>query len=297
MFSTLRERLILGIYVFVLLSIPIGTYLAAQATNLKSRASQPVSLKTITKEPPSATETAKYLEMLSGGKAPSGTTGPKPSGTAGSTPEPQTTIATSFGPTLSLKVQIDGRPLSNQATKLFVGIIAGTNLRNPQYLLSFTVNLPSNGQFTNLSLAGLTVGSTYTAVLKGEAQIATSSAFIMNPAVSDLNGGKLLKMLSGDLNQDNIINQADLDIAQSQFGQTNSAADLNKDKIVNGLDLAIISKNLGAIGATGTWSSTPPSKTATPSGSIAQQDDPSLEPNPPTGSPTGSSGYWVWVPK
>lgn len=301
MFTTLKQKILLGAYIFVLLSIPIGAYLASSATQLKSKASE---TGTITK-PKSATASAAEMEKLAGllgGSQPGGVNSPvkKPSPAPTPSALESTTIATSFGPTLNLKIQIDGRPAGNQAVKLFVGIISGTNLQSPQYLLSFTVDVPAGGEFKNLSLAGLTVGNTYTAVLKGDAQIATSSAFTMSPSVTNLNSGQPVPMLSGDLNQDNVINQADLTIAQNALGQTSSAADLNKDGIVNSLDLAIINKNIGQTGATGTWYSTPPSQIATPSARLdesAKRASLSGESTPPTGGPDHSSGYWVWVPK
>lgn len=295
MFTTLSQRILLGVYIFILISIPVGAYLASQATQIKSKASGPQA-KTTATQPKTATSSAKNLEKLSGSlnAKPTPATKPPPAGE----PVPSApVIATSFGPTLSLKVQIDGRAKGNQAAKLFVGIISGAGLQNPQYLLSFTLNLPASGEFDNLSLAGLTVGSTYTAILKGDAQIATSSAFVMNPAVTNLNSGRPLSMLSGDLNQDNVINNSDLQIVQASFGSSsgsknwNPAADLNADGVINSVDLSIINKNMNKTGATGTWYSPPPVKNATPSGSLTEEF------TPPSGSPSESSGYWIWLPK
>lgn len=300
MFTTLKQRIILGVYIFVIISIPIGAYLASQATQLSSKAS---GSKIVTKEPKSATDSAKALQQLANSEGYFGKSLSSPRPEDDQPLAGATTLATSYGPTLSLKVHIDGRPLANQASRLFIGIISGTNTQNPQYLLSFTVDLPSSGTFENLSLAGLTVGSTYSAVLKGDAQIATSSAFVMNPSITNLNSGLPLVMLSGDLNQDNTTNATDLQIAQNAFGSTpnsskwNASADLNKDGIVNNLDISIINKNIGQIGATGVWYSTPPSKIATPSGSLAQDSNP-VPSGTGAGSPDdSSSGYWVWVPK
>lgn len=279
MFTSLKQRILLGVYIFIIISVPIGAYLASQSTQTTSKATEPNLTKTVTKEPKTSTPSAKAGDYFSK-YSPSS----KPSSSAA--PQESATLATSYGPTLTLKMRIDGRPLTDQSSRLFIGIILGTNLQTPQYLLSFTVDLPASGSFENVSLAGLTVGSTYTAILKGDAQIATSSAFEMSPSVTNLNGGIPITMLSGDLNQDNTINQSDLAIAQGAFGQTSSPADLNKDGTVNNIDLAIINKNMGQIGATGVWASTP--RVATPSASLA---------SPSVGAPSGGQGYWVWVPK
>ena len=284
MFSTFKSRLLLGVYIFVILSIPVGTYLASQTQNTKSSASE--GKTTIIKSTPKlATSPAK--ELLKDSE-----TGLLSESSQSSTPSSSSpTIATSFGPTLSLKAILEGRPTGNQVTKLFVGIFEGITVStNPKFILSFTVDLPADGTYNNLSLAGLTSGNKYTAILKGSAQIATSSAFTMSPAVTNLNDGQPITMLTGDLNEDNVVNSADLTIAQKALGTTskssnwNESVDFNKDGVINIFDLALISKNLGQVGASGTWTSPIP-KVTTSSGT------------PPIGSPESGTGYWIWVPK
>lgn len=291
MFSTLQAKLLVGVYIFIVLSIPLGAYLVSQRQTIKTRAEQPKKIREAT---PSATiSPVKQLQSLAEQKTTL-TTSPSP------TPQPTTTTATSFGPTLSLKVILEGRPKDNQAGKLFVGILEGNLTTNPKFLLSFTVDLPAKGEFSNLSLAGLNPGSRYTSLLKGSSSIATSSAFLMSPTVTNLNDGQALTMLSGDLNEDNTVNSADYSIAKAALGSSKGAknfndnADFNKDGLVNTLDLSYIIKNLGKIGASGAWTSPLP-KTATPSGALTPNAT-----NPaylPVGSgPEGSQGYWIWVP-
>ncbi len=186
---------------------------------------------------------------------------------------------------------MEGRPPGNQTTKLFVGILEGTLTTNPKFLLSFSVDLPSSGQYSQLSLAGLNPGSTYTALLKGSAQIAASSTFIMSPTVTNLNNGEPVSLLSGDLNDDNVVNSADYSIARKALGATsissnwNENADLNIDGVVNTIDLSVISKNIGQTGASGAWTSPIP-QTATPSAGISS----------PVGGPGGQSGHWIFIP-
>lgn len=274
MFSTFKSRLLLGIYVFIILSIPIGAYLASQNQTIKSTAQEVKSKPPIVKASPSSTSSAKQLLGDVRNNLPDETL---PSSPSPSSP----TIATSFGPTLSFKANLEGRPLKDQSTRMFVGIVEGNLTTNPKFLLSFTVDLPASGEYSNLSLAGLSPGSNYTTLLKSSAQIATSSAFIMAPTVSRLNNNAPLTLLSGDLNDDNVINSADFSIAQKSLGQT-GVADLNLDGIINAFDLSIIIKNLGQTGASGAWTSPLP-KVATPSGGLT----------PPAGS---ESGHWIWVP-
>lgn len=291
MFSTFKQRLLLGMFIFIILSIPLGAYLVSQSKTYSSKASEPKLTKAVKNTPkPASSPNSLAKELLSLSKSslsnPDNSPSPLPEASS-------PTIATSFGPTLSLKAALEGRPDSKQATKLFVGIVEGTLLANPKFLISFTVDLPDSGIFNNLSLAGLNSGTKYTALLKGAAQIATSSAFIMSPTVTNLNNGQPIDMPSGDLNEDNVINSADYTIAQKALGATqtstnwNKLADLNIDGKVNVFDLALISKNLGQIGVSGAWTSPLP-KVSTPSASLTQSA---------IGSPDNTGGYWLWIPK
>ena len=293
MFSTFKTRLLLGVYTFIILSIPIGAYLASEAKIFSSKASEdtPLSLKTTPK--PTLSPAKKLLEAAESKLLSESSSSAASQNQASEPASP--TIANSFGPTLSLKATMEGRPASNQTTKLFVGIYQGANISsNPKFILSFSIDLPADGAYTNLSLAGLSAGSTYTALLKGSAQIAASSIFVMSPTVSNLNDGQAVNMLTGDLNDDNVINSADYSIAQRANGSTsksanwNENADFNKDGVINIFDLSIISKNLGQTGASGVWTSPIP-KVSTPSASLSQ---------PAAGSlPDASFGYWIWIPR
>lgn len=289
MFATLKHRLMLGAYIFILLSIPVGTYLVSQNQTYKSSAKEQKTTKPPLQVPPKpSTSPAKQLLDSSQKAAGQGVaTAPSPSPDSTS-PE----IATSFGPTLSLKATLEGRPKGNYSTKLFVGIAEENLTTNPKFLLTFMVDLPASGEYSNLSLAGLTPGTRYSALLKGSAQIATSSAFTMSPMVTNLNDGEPLNLLSGDLNDDNVINSADHSIAQKAFGSTsnsanwNENADFNSDGIINVFDLSIITKNMGQTGSSGAWTSPLP-KVATPSAGLTQ---------PSVGGPLDSPGHWIWIP-
>lgn len=208
------------------------------------------------------------------------------------TPSPATSSGTldSFGPTLQLQISIQGRPNSDQHTKLFVGVAQGTLSTNPQYLLSFNVDVPNSGIYNDISLVGLTQGETYTAYLKGSATLVTAVSFIMSPQGVKLNSGAPITLISGDLNEDNVIDQADVDILMAALGTTptsskwNQNLDLNKDGVINSLDLAIVNKNLGKVGDGGKWYSTTPSATKSATLQVP-------------GNIGGiSAGYWMWVP-
>lgn len=286
MFSTFKQKLLLGVYIFIVLSIPVGAYLMSQKQTVKSSASEEKN-KTTAKSSPKPTSSAsgkQTLLDLAKKNLATQSANPSPSPEASSP-----TIASSFGPTLFVKAKLEGRS-SNQSTKLFVGIIEGTLSSNPKYLLNFSVNLPSSGEYSGLSLAGLTVGSTYTALVKGQAQLATAVSFNMSPTETKLNSGSAVSLTSGDLNDDNTINSADLGIMKNALGATSNSrnwyeiADINKDGVINIIDYSILYKNMGKSGDSGIWVS--------PIATSSAQ----LKENLPVGSPDSPQGYWIWVP-
>lgn len=287
MFSTLKQRLLLGAYVFILLSIPIGTYLVSEyRANVKSSAYEK---KTAAKSGQTAKPTiSPAKQLLKDSELDSDLDSDLDSSNS-----PSTTLPTSYGPTLSFKINLEGRPVNNQATRLFVGIVEGILSTNPKFLLSFNVDVPTSGQYSGLSLAGLNVGSSYTALLKGSAQIATASAFVMSPASTQLNGGQTINLISGDLNEDNVVNSTDYVLAQGALGSSpasskwNENIDLNKDSIINSIDLGIIVKNNGRVGASGAWTSPIPNTSTSSAGLIT----------PATGSFDNGGGYWIFIPK
>lgn len=296
----IKQVALIVVFLIILSSIPLSLYLVKQSQTLRSRAFEPTlpprassasasaGLK-LTPTGASANSSLSQLQKLLQNQS-SLPTETSPSASPNQiealltlTPSPQV----SFGPNLSLTVSLEGRPSQNQSAKVFVGIAAGTPMPKPAYLLSFTVDIGPSGEYDGLSLAGLTVGSNYTAYIKGPAQIATASAFTLGPSINNLNNHQALILTSGDLNDDNTINSADYTIAKASFGTTsssanwNSLADFNLDGIINNLDLGIINKNMGKSGLSGTWYSPPPSTTS------------AVLKSSPLG---GSSGHWLWVP-
>lgn len=279
MFASWKLKIALGIYILLILSIPVGTYLVSQNQNPKLEAKE--EKKPITKLP----------EITS---VPTSTPKKDVTNSKSADEEKTTTPASTFGPTLNLKLALEGRPLGKMASKIFVGIAEAVAKTNLKYLLSFNIDLLDSGEFKELSLAGLSAGTNYQAVIKGPAQIATSSAFIMSPSVSNLNNSQVIFLITGDLNEDNVINSADYSIAKGVFGAKstsknwNENIDFNRDGTINTADIAIIIKNMGKTGDSGVWVSPPATGSAY------------LNPEPITGSPSahplGSPGYWLWIP-
>lgn len=313
-----HEKIILITIGVLIILIPITSFVIAykfraQTTSkaaTDTTAKRPVSLgDTLPKDstPSSALESLKNNLNDTDSEDYGVSQGSSPASSA--TPVPQIIL----GPSLSFQAKIEGRTHDQTSKQFFIGIAEGQNPTKPQYLLSFKVDLPSSGVYTGLSLSGLTSGSTYTAFLKGKGQIATSSAFVLGP--NETNLGEV-NLLTGDLNEDNLINASDLSVALTAYNgipssdNWNDNVDFNKDSRVNNFDLAYIYKNYNQTGAGGAWFSklggaptlpTIATQSATgsssgslapnPSGSESALGNPELAP-----PPNSSKGYWIWMP-
>lgn len=284
----LKEKIFLGIIIALIIGIPSGSFLLSQ--RLKTQTKPDINPKstpvTQAKETPQASSLSQKTSEAT-----------KSTGISGSG---SVKLA---GPSLGFKINIEGRPKDQMASKVFVGIASGSiDLSSqPEYLLSFNVDVPDSGEFSEISLAGLNTLQTYTAILKSSTQIATSAAFTVKPTTSDIG---TVNLLTGDVNEDNVINAADFSIVKSAIGQTpksqnwNEALDFNKDNLINNFDLGYITKNYGKTGATGAWYS----KTVNVSTQSA------ILKSPNTGAPKdeamsadlmkipAENGYWIWVP-
>jgi formylglycine-generating enzyme required for sulfatase activity len=54
-----------------------------------------------------------------------------------------------------------------------------------------------------------------------------------------------VELHSWDVNQDGVVDKADLDVISNNFGSKNASADVNSDGIVNILDLVLVVKHFG----------------------------------------------------
>lgn len=308
---SVRDRIIITSIVMLVLLIPTGAYVLSLRMKTQSSASQynfPVTSKK-----PEATSSSRLQDALDRLNRTSNSS-------SGSSSIRQTTtdrgdeVAGSqliLGPTLGFSVIIQGRPLDNQGTKAFLGIAAGNPTTRPTYLLSFMVTIPASGSFEDISLSGLDEGQTYTAYLKGEAQIATASSFVVKATPTNL---AALNLITGDVNEDNVIDTADYNLVKGSLGATPSSSkwnalyDFNLDNVINSWDLNVVTINLTKIGASGPWYSYSPIQTASSSGSLLKDGSTSaiLKPSD-TGSPAaeispgssnnqGRPGYWMWIP-
>lgn len=309
--SLTRNQIIALVGFFIILiSIPISFYLVKQTQIFRSKASSGEPSGPVTKPVP-VPPGSPASDLVSSTEGPESTS-------SGSTGD----MSLTFGPTLNMTITIEGRPSGKEGGKVFVGLAAGSAQTAPSYILSFSFDVPDSGVYKGISLAGLNPGSIYTAYVKGEAQIDSSSTFTMGPNETNLNDGKPLLLTTGDLNDDNVINSADYSICKGLYGTTtkssnwNERADFNKDGVINNYDLAIIIKNMGKTGTSGPWISVP--KVSTPSATPTSSPSAELISKPNIGGPAtdfgavlsastisatptteeipSHSSYWIFVP-
>lgn len=276
---SIKVKLLIGLSIFIIIAVPTATLLLSQ----RQKANQSLIKKT-NKQPTQDLKEEGGVDKL---KLTDLKKAPDTSPSAKETSLP-TLANLNMGSTLTIKILMEGRTVSNQTmNKVFVGLASGTPKNNPTYLLTFSVDFPASGVYKGLSLAGLTIGSTYTAYIKAPQTISSASAFQVTATETNLNGGNSLNLTAGDLNDDNVVNLTDYNLAKSLSGTTpkstswNERADITGDKVVNSLDLGIINRNIGKIGTGGAWQSTPAisSPSAKPKGN------------------TGNGGYWLFVPQ
>lgn len=300
-----RDRIILaGILILVLL-IPTGAYVLSLRFKTQSSA-QEYKYPVTSPKPIASTssELQNALDRLSQSAENSGTSD---SGTQTTTETGTDGLDTQLilGPTLGFSIILQGRPLDNQTTQAFLGIAAGTPTTRPTYLLSFMVNVPASGSFDGISLSGLDEGQTYTAYLKGDAQIATASSFTVKATPTNL---QALNLITGDVNEDNVIDQLDYNLVKAALGTTPSSSnwnplfDFNLDNVVNSWDLNIVLANLGQIGASGPWYSYTPLATASATTTTASSaslstgsESEEITRGTQNTNPT-RSGYMMWIP-
>lgn len=302
---TFRDRIIIAGIITLTILIPSGAYVLSLRFKTQSQAQE---YKTpVTSPKTEATTSSRLKEALDRLNQKQGESGV--AGTGTSTGQTRTETGTDdnstgfsdaqlvLGPTLGFSLILQGRPLDNQSTQAFLGIAAGAPASRPTYLLSFMVTIPASGSFNGISLSGLDSGATYTAYIKGNAQIATSSAFVVKATPANLGA---LNLLTGDVNEDNVINISDYNLVKAAIGRTpfspgwNALYDFNLDNIINSWDLNIILANLNKTGASGAWYSYTPISTASATISATFKGNEGRD----TGgtNDSGKEGYWMWVP-
>lgn len=292
MWESKTNRLLVFGFLFLVVFIPSSTFLIGKRMSAATLATQPYN-QTVTTNNAQEIPSASPIQGSVLGSSVALDSG-NPADNASSPPQ------VVYGPQLSFSVSIQGRPPNNQSGSFFVGIAQGDPSNNPQYLISFTINMPSSGKYSGLSLVGLSPGTNYTAYIKGPAQLVKAVPFSINPQGAVLNGGQPINLISGDLNQDNVIDAQDLIIAKAALGQTSSSSnwnpnvDINADGIINNIDLAIVTGNQGKIGDSGPWYSRIDSSAS----NSAQLNSPShIGGSDATFSPyPKAGGYWMWVP-
>lgn len=303
-----RDRIIIAAIVLITLMIPTGAYVLSLRYKTQSSAQEykfpvtsPKTEATSSSRLKDALDRLAQQEKKSLGSSSEGETSGIQTTTDDGTDSTNSESQLILGPTLGFSVVMQGRPLDNQSTKAFLGIAAGTPTTRPTYLLSFMVNIPASGSFDGISLSGLDTGATYTAYIKGASQIATASAFVVKATPANL---ATLNLITGDVNEDNVIDIADYNLVKSTIGSTPSSAkwnplyDFNVDNVINSWDLNIVTSNLNKTGASGPWYSYTPIASAS-----AQTSSATLTPSVGStsaeitkGTQESKPGYWMWVP-
>ncbi|MFN4033722.1 MAG: DVUA0089 family protein [Fimbriimonadales bacterium] len=113
-----------------------------------------------------------------------------------------------------------------------------------------TGNLQSQRAFRTNNTGDFT---TYTAIMSGTVDIAVRAPTSLKRIVRGVSldsdvSGLVFDLINGDLNGDNVIDDADLLVVLFNFGANDPDVDLNGDGVVDDADLLIVLFNFGAVG-------------------------------------------------
>jgi hypothetical protein len=285
-----KEKIILAVIFGLIILIPSGSFVLSQVIAPSPAPTEEIGSYTPVSSPKAASDDSPLSKLV---KELQATPSATPNSLINVTPTATEGATLLLGQTLGFRLILEGRPFEKYAAKVFLGLSNGQITNNPQYLLSFLINVPDSGIYSGLPLAGLDEGQQYTAYIKGPSQLATASAFVVKPTPIDLG---ILNLITGDVNEDNVIDSSDYNIVKAALGMTsnsqnwNPVLDFNLDNRINTLDLTIVSRNLGKIGMSGPWYSSQQSatKSATMSGGpvLGGADN----------DPKSGKGYWMWMP-
>ncbi len=95
--------------------------------------------------------------------------------------------------------------------------------------------------------------NTYTSIMSGTVDIAVKAPTslvrkVRNVSLNTDVSGLVFSLINGDLNGDNVIDDADLLVVLFNFGSNNPNVDLNGDGVVDDADLLVVLFNFGAFG-------------------------------------------------
>lgn len=286
-----KEKIILAVIFGLMILIPSGSFVLSQVVGPSPAPTEDIGSYTPVSSPREVPDDSSLSKLVKELQA-------TPSATPTTIVDVNNTTATEgatllLGQTLGFRLIMEGRPFEKYAAKVFLGLGSGQIVNSPKYLLSFLINVPNTGIYSGLPLAGLDEGQTYTAYIKGPAQLATASAFVVKPTPIDLG---ILNLITGDVNEDNVIDSSDYNLVKGALGMTSSSQlwnpvyDFNLDNRINTLDLTIVSRNLGKVGMSGPWYSSQQAatKSATMSGGPVMGG--------PDNDPKSGKGYWMWMP-
>jgi hypothetical protein len=285
-----REKIILAVIFGLIILIPSGSFVLSQVIAPSPAPIVDIGSYTPVSSPKAVSDDSPLSKLV---KELQATPSATPNSLINVTPTATEGATLLLGQTLGFRLILEGRPFEKYAAKVFLGLSNGQIINNPQYLLSFLINVPDSGIYSGLPLAGLDEGQQYTAYIKGPSQLATASAFVVKPTPIDLG---ILNLITGDVNEDNVIDSSDYNIVKAALGMTsnsqnwNPVLDFNLDNRINTLDLTIVSRNLGKIGMSGPWYSSQQAATK----SATMSGGPVLD--GVDNDPKSGKGYWMWMP-
>ncbi len=153
---------------------------------------------------------------------------------------PSTFAMRVYGVPAPLQTTVQGLITINGYTGSYAGRQATVRVKRGSTVDTYTVSLSAAGDYS------LQVNGT------GSAEVLVQlRPGLKKKATVNLNGGTVTQnftLTNGDVNQDNVVDDADLLQVLFEFGGNNAQADVNADGVVDDADLLIVLFNFGATG-------------------------------------------------
>lgn len=148
-------------------------------------------------------------------------------------------------PEINLTFRLEGRTAANTDAMRGFAREAGSKLGYDQAPFknrtSVSTDASGRGAILRLGLTGLTLGRGYEGLLKGPQHLQKKVTIASLQETNTVDFGVLL---TGDIDNDNVVNIMDIDAWATDIRKTDSPADLNNDGIVNIMDLSILIENI-----------------------------------------------------
>jgi hypothetical protein len=134
-----KEKIILAVIFGLIILIPSGSFVLSQVIAPSPAPTEEIGSYTPVSSPKAASDDSPLSKLV---KELQATPSATPNSLINVTPTATEGATLLLGQTLGFRLILEGRPFEKYAAKVFLGLSNGQITNNPQYLLSFLINVP-----------------------------------------------------------------------------------------------------------------------------------------------------------